>query len=630
MSKSGNVTNSQAAMCSEDNATLVKERNVPQVHLCLQNITYAPLCSSTSSRRSSEKKRKTVLSNISTDVVPGQLTAWMGPSGSGKTSLISVAAGLVDSADLMEGSSSMVNGERGSIPKRLVGVVWQDDLLLSNLTVEETIFFSAKLKSPSHFSDEDVKELVNETMSDLGLLGVRDSLIGNPFTGGVRGISGGERKRVSVASELVVRPAVLLLDEPTSGLDSTSAKALILTLKHLAAKGHAITVVIHQPRTAIYNMFDHLLVLSRGHVVFDGKPCDARSHLEGCVGVEALPPETGIADWMMDTISDDETRDIPLLPSHWEAAMQRLDHPKQRQAMSSSLADLRKLPKFETSFWTQLFLLTTRTLKQHRGERLTRVALLVTGAYAFFTALFWGRVPNDTNHVHERNSLLFFILIAQSMQVVTGSMTVFQKERALLRRERAKKMYRVLPYFLAKTLSDMTNSVLLPCLYGTITYWVTDLRPSFEHFAKFIFALYMTLATAQSMGLFLSIAIPSISIALLLAPALTLFFMILGGFYIPLSNVHDGVRWATWVSFAQYGYTAFVVNEFGGRFVPCAQSEVAISIGQTDECPLPGDEVLVSLGMTGVSGEFWFNVAMITTLQVFFRTAAYLLLRKSK
>ena len=653
---------------------------VPEVHLQLDNITYAPMMSlpaSSGDKQERVRVRKKVLSNVSTEVFPGRLTAWMGPSGGGKSTLISVAAGLVNKKDLLDGSMIRVNGEEGGVPRRLLGIVHQDELLLSNLTVEETIFFSARLKTPAGVSTTEVHKIVERTMKDLGLLSVRDSLIGNGATGGRRGISGGERKRVSVATELVIRPSVLFLDEPTSGLDATSAQSLVETLKMLANNGHSVVLVIHQPRTAIFNLFDRLLLLSQGRVVYDGDSTDARQYLESCQGVGELPPETGIADWMMDSIAQDEASEVDTdndqqesegetnhndddeeeeeeddddpgtksisgpsmdvggsLPDLWTASVsgRRSGDDGKENALPGdrrlSLLELEMTEKYQSSVGTQLSLLMSRTLKQHRGERITAVAAVVTIAYTFFTSLFWWQIPDDTNFVFERNSLMFFILIAQANYVVVGSITTFQRERPLLRRERAKKLYQVFPYFVAKTLSDMTNNVLLPCAYGAVTYWATGLRPTAVHFVRFMLALYLSLSTAQSMGLFLSIAIPSLQVSLLLAPAVTLFFMILGGFYIPVNNINVAVRWATWVSFARYGYSAFVVNEFSGRDIPCATGEVAISIGVDGDCPVRGEEVLNSLGIEGVSGDFWFNIGMIVVLQIFFRTSSYILLRK--
>ena len=175
-------------------------KEVPLVEMSLENVTYAPMATTASQadHKSSERKaRKTVLHNVTTKVRPFTLTAWMGPSGSGKTSLLSVAADFIGQADLMEGSLITVNGEEGRIPKRLVGVVWQDDLLLSNLTVEENVWYTARLKTPQNVDDENVREIVHETIKDLGLWHVRDSIVGNPLgANGLmnsRGISGGER-----------------------------------------------------------------------------------------------------------------------------------------------------------------------------------------------------------------------------------------------------------------------------------------------------------------------------------------------------------------------------------------------------------------------------------------------------
>merc|ERR1712232_403192 len=182
---------------------------------------------------------------------------------------------------------------------------------------------------------------------------------------------------------------------------------------------------------------------------------------------------------------------------------------KQVRQDMSTLAELQQTTiKFEASFMTQLRLLTQRTIKQRRMEKITRVSILLTFTYLFFTALFWWRLPDTTAYVFERNSLLFFMLIAQGNSIVTGSITVFQRDRALLHRDRAKKMYGVFPYFLAKTLSDMTNNLVLPFCYGSISYFTAGLRPGLAPFARFALAFYLTLSSAQSMGFFMGILIP--------------------------------------------------------------------------------------------------------------------------
>ena len=644
----------------DDDASGRSARSIPLVELSLENITYAPMA-----RSSNDKSRRQIISNVSTTISPYMLNAWMGPSGSGKswivanrvllftsmsefivfslyhikgkTSLLSVAAGLLaDPAnDLIKDSTIRVNGEKGVLPKNLVGVVWQEDLLLPNLTVRETVRFAARLKSPKHFSDEEVDKLVDETLAQLGLSDVKDSLIGSSSGGKGRGISGGERKRVSVAVELVAKPSVLLLDEPTSGLDSSTALQLMLTLKDLAAMGHAIAVVIHQPRTSIFDLFDNLLLLEKGQVVYEGKASGVKSYLESVPDLKKLPPETGKADWLMDLITEDEDREgggmLPLLwGSLWEQGNAQAVESDVEKGLSSITELKQNQPKFHVGFFTQLKMLTMRAAKQQRGERLTQVTFLLAVLQIAFTSLAWGRLPDTTDYVYNKASLLFFVIVAQSNGIVISSMLAFSSERRLLSRERAKKMYGVLPYFLAKTASDMINSVALPMLYGCVVYWICGFLGTAKAFFTFALIFYLTVSAAQSTGLFLSLVIPNFSVALILAPPICLSLIILGGFYIPYDSINPALSWASWISMARYGYSAFIINEFGGRTIECAQWSTPDSMVGMSECPLPGESVIAYYGIEGVWTSIWTNVAMLVLIQVVMRVASYFLLRRAK
>lgn len=178
----------------------------------------------------------------------------------------------------------------------------------------------------------------------------------------------------------------------------------------------------------------------------------------------------------------------------------------------------------------------------------------------------------------------------------------------------------------------MSTNVLLPVGYAMIVYWTAAYRPTAAAYFKFILSMYLTFSAAQSMGLFLSIVIPSASMALVLAPPLTLFFMIMGGFYIPFQNMHRWIKWATWLSFARYGYSSLIINQYQGLDIPCSSdSSLSVSVGGGhSQCPLPGEDVISSLGITGVADNYWFNIGMVIALQVVFRIAAYAWLRRTK
>jgi len=147
-----------------------------------------------------------------------------------------------------------------------------------------------------------------------------------------------------------------------------------------------------------------------------------------------------------------------------------------------------------------------------------------------------------------------------------------------------------------------------------------------------VLALCTTLSTAQSMGFFLSSLIPNIQMGLILAPATTLFFCIVGGFYIPLADMNAGIKWASYVSFARYGYSALLVNEYSDREIPCAPEDtVSVSIGDSSTiCPAVGDSIYEGLGLEGIFTNFWFNILMVIVLDACFRVGAYGLLLRSK
>ena len=123
-------------------------------------------------------------------------------------------------------------------------------------------------------------------------------------------------------------------------------------------------------------------------------------------------------------------------------------------------------------------------------------------------------------------------------------------------------MYGVLPYFIAKTLSDMTTTIVMPSFYGIIIYWMANLRPTAAAFFQFVLVFYLTVSTSQSVGLLLSVAIPNLQVSLMLAPALMIFLLILSGFYVPLDNLNPAISWASWLSFGRYGYSGLQCCQF--------------------------------------------------------------------
>jgi len=253
-------------------------------------------------KKHQQAEQKLVLNNVSGAVLPGQLLAIMGASGSGKTTLLDVLAGRQKVGTLT--GRILINGRtRDKYYKRQSGYVTQDDCLNERMTVYETLMFYAQLKLPSPLSQAERRERVNLVIEELGLEKVRDSIVGGQFA---RGISGGEKKRLSIGCELITDPSLIFLDEPTTGLDSYNSLSVMDRLSSLAAHNRAVVCTIHQPRSTIFQNVDQLMILSQGEVVYTGPSKQAVSYFSGLNF--HIKPFINPADFLLDAVIENQDR----------------------------------------------------------------------------------------------------------------------------------------------------------------------------------------------------------------------------------------------------------------------------------------------------------------------------------
>lgn len=243
---------------------------------------------------SEPKTSRTILNGVTGIAKPGELLAMLGPSGSGKTTLLTALAGRLPGK--ITGIMTYNGHPFSSYIKRKTGFVTQDDVLYPHLTVGETLTYAAMLRLPKELTGHEKVEQAEMVMAELGLLARRDSMIGGPL---LRGVSGGERKRVSIGQELLVNPSLLLLDEPTSGLDSTTAQRIVATLRGLALGGRTVVTTIHQPSTRLYQMFDKVLVLLDGTPIYSGRANQAMDYF-GSIGYVPGYNYVNPADFLLD------------------------------------------------------------------------------------------------------------------------------------------------------------------------------------------------------------------------------------------------------------------------------------------------------------------------------------------
>lgn len=237
------------------------------------------------------------------------MLAMLGPSGSGKTTLLTALGGRLGGK--LSGTITFNGKPFSNSMKRNTGFVTQDDVMYPHLTVTETLVYTALLRLPSSITKEEKVTHAQDVITQLGLTKCKNSIIGDAL---LRGVSGGERKRVSIGQEMLINPSVLFLDEPTSGLDSTTAQRIVSTLWDLANGGRTVVMTIHQPSSRLFYMFHKVLLLSEGNTMYYGKGEEAMDYFSS---IGYAPSVTmNPSDFLLDLANGMECNKYPSYHMH--------------------------------------------------------------------------------------------------------------------------------------------------------------------------------------------------------------------------------------------------------------------------------------------------------------------------
>jgi ABC-type multidrug transport system ATPase subunit len=421
--------------------------------------------------------------------------AIMGSSGAGKTTLLNILAGRVATGHI-EGDILVNEARRESNWKRVAGYVQQEDVMYHMLTVRETVAFAANMKLPRRMGRQEKDQRIDHTIRSLGLETVKHSRLGDALH---RGISGGERKRVSIAFEVASDPRLLFLDEPTSGLDAFTAFYIVDNVKQLAVQEwRTMVMTIHQPRSNILGLFDKILLLSQGKVVFFGPPQDALEHFARC-GYEC-PRHENPADFFIDVISIDNRTPEALVDSRarsdkliaaWDAehppSSDDHNHSRNRNNNGSSHSRRKRQWTEWNNLWIREFCyLIQRDFQTQFRDYGTVIGLCVqTLIIGLLIAFIFFQMPLTFAGVQNRIGLLFFVPINQTFTIVMPLIPIFALDRAIILRERYSSMYRLSASFFSKFLSLIPLRVLLTTIFSFIVYYITGLRSGFQYFLIF-------------------------------------------------------------------------------------------------------------------------------------------------
>eukprot|EP00922_Rhytidocystis_sp_ex-Travisia-forbesii_P053447 GHVS01079245.1.p1 GENE.GHVS01079245.1~~GHVS01079245.1.p1 ORF type:complete len:725 (+),score=74.38 GHVS01079245.1:117-2291(+) len=601
-----------------------------------------------------EQTKKRLIDGVSGIARPGDLVALMGASGAGKSTLLK----LLSRREIDNGGSVIYNDRPTDFEfTRRSCFIQQEDIFFGFITVREHLRFQAKLRTPRS-AEVDLDEVVDRLMDLFGLQKIADSPIGNIQMGARRGISGGEKKRLSVSTELLTNPSVIFADEPTSGLDAFMAEAVVSTLQKLAAAGRTIISTIHQPSTEVFEKFSKLLLLAEGRVVYFG---DRVGAIPWFIRLgHACPPYTNPADFLIEVLAipsggDERNKKLTQIDSwveawntkgadflsEWESSLKNKFEdvarplvPSEDEQFESSYPQELSLrgkvdrplvmlknkvyekKSYSASVLTQFNVLLSRALLNNRRNPMLFHARL---AQTIFTALVGGFVffQLGVDKVISKNGACFFLLLTQGLSGSMGVIQVFTCEAPVALREYYSGIYSILAYFWAKLLSDVPFQIFNPILFICISWFMIGLNNSVGRFAQAVLFVFLVTNATISLGYIISAGAPNIGVAVAINPVVVMPMTLVSGFMIILSTLPDFWIWLVYMSPFRWGWSGLMHATWEGVSLPACNKP-------PPSCFQSGNEVLEYYAID--KDTIWGNALALIIQILVFRLVAMLVM----
>lgn len=570
---------------------------------------------------------KIILDCVSGYVEPGQVLFIMGPSGSGKSTILDA---LADRVKLPVEGRQYLDGEVKTprLLKSVAKYVQQTDDLLGVLTIRETLDIAAAL----YISRKDARDgAVVDVMNALGLTAYQHTKIGNAF---VRGLSGGQVRRVSIGCELVAAPQLMFLDEPTSGLDSATAFNVMSELRRVAHSTRmAMIVTVHQPSEVVFEMADTLLLISEGRTCYFGEASSAAEHFRKLGFVK--PERASEIEWMLDLINrdfghnDTVDRCIEAWPKS-EAARQLDEHLNEKGVPSTTASHANSAQaangnenssgkdvsmRYAVGFLQQTMVLTKRgILNTIRNPAVLWLRFAMYLMLSIMIGLVWLRLGTSAKVIIDTNNALFYVcafMIFMSVSVLPA----YLEERSVLIRERANGAYSIPAYILSHTLYEIPYVFVLALMASSVTYFLVGLTPKADRFFIFVANLFTSLFVAESMMVLISAIIPILIVGIA-AGAMTFgLFMCLQGAFISINSIGWWIRWVRYIALHYYSYSTFLVNQYRGVVYDAAPENVFPPYPN----PVRGEDVYEELGL---ESRLWLNFVVQIVMILVYRALA--------
>ncbi|XP_060780652.1 ATP-binding cassette sub-family G member 8 [Neoarius graeffei] len=534
--------------------------------------------------------KQTAIKDLNLRVHSGQMLAVIGSSGCGKTSLLDIIT-CRDGGGTKTSGEILINGKpcTSSLVKKSIAHVRQDDRLLPHLTVRETLTFVAKLRLPTQFTQAQRDQRVDDVIAELRLRQCANTRVGNNY---VRGVSGGERRRVSIAVQLLWNPGILILDEPTSGLDSFTAHNLVIMLSRLAQGNRLVLLSVHQPRSDIFQIFDLVVLLSSGSAVYCGPAKEMVPYFTS-LGLPC-PRYCNPSDFYVDLISIDRRsseKEAECLERTRALAAQFAEKVKNTDDFmwkseehnvpvldnNNIQSDIPSTPKDETKITVSqrkdhppgpLRQFSILIRRQVHNDFRNLVTLVVHGLEALLMSLLVGFLyfgaGEEKLPLQDTVALLYMIGALTPFAVVLDVIAKCHSERAMLYHELEDGMYSVTPYFFAKVLGELPEHCVFTLLYSLPIYWLAGLNNSPYRFLLNFMLTWLMVYCSRSMALFTAAVLPTLQTSSFMGNSLFTVFYLTGGFVISMENMWLVASWFSYISFMRWGFDGMLQVQFRG------------------------------------------------------------------
>ena len=589
---------------------------------------------------------KTILSDISGGVATGEVMALMGPSGSGKTTLLNVLAQRnVSSKYKTTGNVFTEKFEvNSSNIKEFSSYVEQEDSLIGSLTVKETIEFSCKmndLNGNSSLLRKTRNERVDEIIRIFGLADQKNVQVGTPIQ---KGLSGGQKRRLSVASQMITHPSVLFLDEPTSGLDSAAAAQVVAAIRG-AARTYNIAVIIsiHQPSTSTFNLLDKVMFLSKGKTIYNGAVstvCEYFQKIDYPIPLHFNPSE-----YILDLINIDfsnshdfgatnafESGDerIESLQQSWKKYNLREERKVQLTENDSTKQNAQNynVKRFAIHNMQQTINLSLRAFRKSRRDILAyyfRIALYM--GLALLMGTVWLRLNNDQNSIQPFINAIFYSGAFMSFMTV-AYVPAYLEDYQAYKKEHFNGLYGTSAFVVSNFIVGLPYIFITTILFSIITYFMINFRVSGSGFWYYVMWLFLDLLAAESMTVFVASIFPIFVVALAIVAFLNGLWMSVNGFMVSPSVLNAFWKYTFyWINYQRFTFQGMMFNEFiPQRVFTCGSScRCMYSSALESQCQIAGDAVLKAIGYGEENKSLW--VGLLIAIIFLFRFGTYVVLK---